>query len=620
MAVGGSGGGGGKASGSAIKAGEAFVELSAKDKGVKDVLNSIGEKFKKAGKMFTGIGLGLAAGGTAVLAPLLGLFKEAIERADGIQDVADRMDATTEAVSRLGYAAELSASSLEDIEGANNILTKAMAAASQGSKEQIDAFDKLGLSAQDLSEMDVDERFLKIAEGLDEIQDPLEKDAVLFGIFGKSALKLRPLFKDGAEGLKALYTEAERAGAVLSSDDAAKAAKAMDSLDRIVKATKYTFLEIGMSLLGFTDQLENSSFTIIDFLSHIRNFIKENRQVIVTVAAVAAGVIAAGLTITAFGLAISAVVTGITTLITVGSTVLGVVFSPLLIKIALITAAFVGLSYVLMELTGTTGDFINAFDSIKGIITDTFEAVLNALKASNFELAGQILVLAFATAGAEIALVFTKMWVGIKNTFVEAFHDIIFLFKSYWNDASTWLKNVFADLGGFLLKTMVKVFDLLREPLKKIGIQLGLEGFTDKIIDQATEEIKKEHRKENVDKARELNEGLDRGRENRKKFRENQILEAEDEVNKFKRALRQLIDKANEPIDKEWGGGGDWSTNAMQTLADAVRGTFQSADFRSALGIGKGDKIGKDQLKEQQKTNDKLDDLLGMVENGASFT
>lgn len=610
MALGGSSGGGGKGSASAIKAGEAFVELSVNDGPLKKALGTVANRIGRLGKQIAGIGAAAGAAGGAVVIPLLGLFKEAIERADNLQDAADRLETTTEAVSKLGYAAELSASSLEDIETANVALKKAMVAAGEGSKDQIEAFDNIGVSAEEFANINVDEQFLLIANALDQMDGPLEKNKLLFDLFGKSAVKLTPLFKDGAEGLKGLYTEAERAGAVLSSEDAANSARAMDALDRTWKAAKYTILEVGMSLIGFTDHLENGSQTILDNLKIVRDWIKENRSIVVSIAGVAAGVMAGGTALTVLGLGITGLVTGITTLITVFGTIIGTILSPFVLKIALISAAIAGLTYLLLELTGTTGDVIPMFQAMGSAIVEAFGGIMDALKAGNFALAGKIALVGLAVVFQEGVVVLTKIWVGFKDKIGDVFYDLIYLIKDAWIDFTAWFEKTTIKAASAAIRAILAI-----DPTGQFQKIIGLtEQEVNRGEQLATELADKQANKQHID----LNKEQQKDEVERRAYRRKQIQDELENLDILKQGLKDLVEQAKQPPKekeaKGFSGGADFSP--ITKLADAVKGTFRSADYRGSLALGDGQKIQKDQLKELQGINGKLGVIQGKIEPG----
>lgn len=608
MAIGGSGGKGGNKS--AIKAGEAFVELSADDTKLQDALKRIANKVHSTGLKLAKFGAITGAAGAALLGPLIGLFAQAVKYGDSIQDAADRAGASAEGISRLGYAADLSAASLEDVEGANQKLTKAAVAAARGSKEQAKAFQAMGISADDFLQMDIDERFLTIAETLDTLETPLEKNAFLFDVFGKSAGQLKPLFMNGAEGLRALLKESDRVGQTISNDDAAKSARMMDVYDKSIKAVKYTLMSVGMALFGFTDGAENLSEVFIGTLKGIRDFITENRKIIMIVASVGAGIIAFGSALTVAGLALSGIVAGFSALITVGSAILP--FLPIIIGLfaglAGTAAAIYNLHTILkligidvVALTaGFRGDFVDSIMSIGETFSQTFGGILAALSKGDLALAGEIAMVGLTLAFEKGILFLTKQWVNFKGIFVDIWHDMVFIVKSLWNDLITWILKKLVNMGADILIGIKKldVFDAL--PIDAAQIEADRKRTLD-MLD-----------KQNVGKGSELNKEYDARKKANDEFRKGQLKDQESVVEKLQQYLDDLIGKANKKDEKPWESPSGKFQEALDKMADGVKGAFQSSDFRGLLAQGPANKIAKDQLEvgkkqlgELQKLNNK---------------
>lgn len=615
MAIGGNSGGGGKASSNAIKAGEAFYEISADDSKLKQTLNNVADRLKKTASIMRGVGIGAMVAGTAVLAPLLALFKEAAERADSIQDVADRMNASTEAVSKLGYAAEFSAASLGDIERGNALLTKSALAAQKGTEAQAKAFEKIGISAEQFLDMDVDERFLAIAEAYDAAGSEAEKSALLFSIFGKSAIALRPLFQNGAEGLREWFNEAEKVGAVINRDDAQKAAKTMDAYDRSIKSIKYTLLEVGMSFLGFSGSIEEGSQAFASILKGIREFVKENRQAIAIIAAIAAGVIALGAALTAIGFIIPALVTGITTLTTVGVAVIGFVFSPLALKIAIITAAVVvltaivvGLTYAFLKLTGVGAILGEMFSGLWDTFKTTIGGILAAMMKGDFKLAGDIAMVGLQVAISQGILTLTKLWNKFKANFVDGWHASIMFVKMAFVGFFDSIKLALVRTLTFIIEQFQKVARAVggEDILKNMGIDTG-----EMLNRLRGEEAKIEQTLK--DKMQPIRDEFDKEQRVRDESRKKDEQAAEDELNKFRMLLEHMTAQANareERQKKEREDMGMRPDIIADKLATAVRGTFRSADYRGALAIGPANP----EMKKQTKLLEGIDDKLGNIE------
>jgi hypothetical protein len=186
-----------------------------------------------------------AKGAAASLAGALsvGLFvqagRAALDYADNIGKMAQKIGMTTEELSRLNYAAKLSDLSLQELQGGLQQLSKNMEAGSEG-------LAALGISATDSSGnlRSTSEVMLEVAEAFAGMEDGAGKTAIAMNIFGRSGANLIPMLNAGRNGLASMGDEAKRLGVVIS-DDAARAAETFnDNMTRLQTATQGVVQEI----------------------------------------------------------------------------------------------------------------------------------------------------------------------------------------------------------------------------------------------------------------------------------------------------------------------------------------------------------------------------------------
>jgi ribosomal protein L12E/L44/L45/RPP1/RPP2 len=106
--------GGGKSKAGDVRAGGAFVEISAKDKlsGTLTKLKARAEAFAAGLKT---IGTKTALLGGAALAPMLALFKGGVDRAERIDQMSKSMGIAADEMQRLAYAADVAGVSIDDV-------------------------------------------------------------------------------------------------------------------------------------------------------------------------------------------------------------------------------------------------------------------------------------------------------------------------------------------------------------------------------------------------------------------------------------------------------------------------------------------------------------------------
>lgn len=146
---------------------------------------------------------------------------------------------------------------------------KAISEAAQGSKAYVDAFQRIGLSAQELINLSPDEQFEKIAVALNNIQNPTERTALALEIFGKSGRALVPMLDDVAEKLKQAKDFNDKFNISLNEIDAAKVEEANDSFGRLFKALgglgNTIAVAVSPAITGLSEEILNAGLDGEDF-------------------------------------------------------------------------------------------------------------------------------------------------------------------------------------------------------------------------------------------------------------------------------------------------------------------------------------------------------------------
>jgi hypothetical protein len=178
------------------------------------------------------LGLGAALSVAGLATGLVSITKGAIEAVDALNDTAGKLGTTTEQLSELRYAAEITGSHAEDLDAAIGKMNANLGDAAAKGGPAADALKKLGLSAGDLVKLDPGDAFKKIAGGFAKLSGPAEQAAVALDIFGKGGINVLNTLKAGPEVLAKMADEAKRLGVSVSSVDAAQIGATKDALDR----------------------------------------------------------------------------------------------------------------------------------------------------------------------------------------------------------------------------------------------------------------------------------------------------------------------------------------------------------------------------------------------------
>jgi uncharacterized membrane protein YgcG len=182
--------------------------------------------------------------------------KAALNYADKIGKVSQKVGMTTEELSGLNYAAKLSDVSIGQLQSSLGIMARKMG-------DSADSFQALGVSLRNTDGtmrgtnqvlMDVADKFARMPDGVQKSQWALE-------LFGRSGLDLIPLLNGGAAGISAMTEQARMFGVVVSQD-AARGAEQFN--DNITRMQQYVAGAVQNFTTGMTPALVNVSEALVN--------------------------------------------------------------------------------------------------------------------------------------------------------------------------------------------------------------------------------------------------------------------------------------------------------------------------------------------------------------------
>lgn len=253
----------------------------------------------------------VGAAATRAAAGMLAFVGDAAKWADDLNTLSSITGITTNELQKMQYASNLIDVDVTTVTGSLTKLTKAMSSAKDGSGTAAEAFKTLRVNiidAVDGSLRDRQEVFSEIIEALGQIESETERDALAMTVLGKSAEQLNPLIKGGAEQLKTLGDEAERAGLILDQKtidslhsfndqvDTLKAqggqltkilaSQAKPAVEDIVKLGDDLITEVnGLAKSGAIEGMARDAAKLIrrgvDNLKKLLEFINQNKEAIV---------------------------------------------------------------------------------------------------------------------------------------------------------------------------------------------------------------------------------------------------------------------------------------------------------------------------------------------------
>lgn len=208
------------------------------EKKLNDVEKQSGDSGKKAGDAFAGrYAEGfrkLSASITVAIGAIVFAVKKLNDQMDQVGKQAQALGVTTEAMSRLQYAAQVSGASVQDLNTAMISLSRRMGERDQLS-EGVRLFDALGISVTNAAGRmkSADQIMVDLATKFERMEDGAGKTEIAVRLFGESGARLIPLLNGGAAGMAELFEQSDKLGNTLNDKTAKAAAEFNDSITRI---------------------------------------------------------------------------------------------------------------------------------------------------------------------------------------------------------------------------------------------------------------------------------------------------------------------------------------------------------------------------------------------------
>ena len=401
-----------------IKAGRAYIELGVGDK-LTSGLKRAQARLKAFGSGMTTWGTRILAAGAALATPAIIAAKSFASMGDAVAKMSRRTGVGVEALSELGYAAELSGTDMESLENGLRRMQRTVYDAGRDLSTAKDALADLGLSAKDFEGLSPEDQFTLLSEAVSRVADPSRKAAVAMAVLGRSGTMMLPMMEKGAAGLDEMRKKARDLGLSISTKDAAAAERLTDAFTAVWRVIKQVGFAIGAAL---APQLSDISEKAAAWTSAAIAWINQNRGLIVSIAKLAVGVVAAGAALVVAGKAVSL----FGNLLGAAATVIPLLLSP----IGMVITAVGALGAYMLTSTAAGGKALDwlggKFSVLQDDAAEAYGGITDALAAGDIGLAAKVL-------WSTLKLWWTRgvSWLG-----------------QIWNDAMLWLKDTFTQAWG----------------------------------------------------------------------------------------------------------------------------------------------------------------------------
>ncbi len=540
--------------------------------------------------------------------PFVAAAKVFADAGSELNDMSARTGLSVEALSALGHAASMTGADLGTVETASKKMQKALSAAAGGASAAEEAFTELGLDFRRLLKLSPDRQFEAVAKAIGRVQNPAMRAGLAMTVFGKSGTNLLPMIQD----FDALTGEAKKFNLVWTQDDAEKADALGDAIDLLTASGKKVFNVFGASVAPILTDL---ALTLASVASRAIEWANDNRELLATVFKLGASVLVAGTGVVWFGLALKGAGIALGAI----AALIVTLVSPLgLITAALVTGGSAFTQYTEMGKSALAGLLETA--------TTTFAGIADALKGGEIVLAGRIL-------WAGLRVEFQKGVIAVNAIFAdwgvatqEVFSGISDRIAGSMIDAAAAIQTVFAKLVESLTTIwagFAGLFEAIWVGIKSKFTEIDVEGEFKRINDAAVERVAQG--RADLDKIEEdrkaarsaLADARQPQNDARRQAAEDALKASQDELERAKAELAAMVQEAKKKADAvsvakkpdqfREADLTEGLRNAGKTVD--VQGTFSAAAVR---GLGAGESVTdavKSGVKEQKKTNDKLDKI-----------
>ncbi len=209
----------------------------------------------------------VAAAGVAMAGAMAVGIKKSIDEADEMSKAAQKFGTTTEELSRLKHAADLSGVSFEGMGASIRVLSRNMQEMANGANNTASqAFRALGVSVTnaDGTLRSSTAVMTDVAARFAQMEDGAQKTALAMAIFGRSGTDLIPMLNAGADGLREMMEEADQLGIVIDGNTARAAEAFNDNLTRLQRVKDGLIMKITAQLLPALELLSEQFLKFVN--------------------------------------------------------------------------------------------------------------------------------------------------------------------------------------------------------------------------------------------------------------------------------------------------------------------------------------------------------------------
>lgn len=214
-----------------VRIGADTTDLKKGEADASSAMSRMSAGFATAAKAAAAMGVAVAS---AMAAVAIAATKSSLETIDAQSKIAARLGATVTGLQALTHAGGLAGLEMSEVERSLELMNSRLGEVARTAEgPAYEALKRLGLSAQDLSKMDADERVAALADRITELGYTTQQQADVLREFGIRNQSLMNLMEGGGGSIRAAREEIQAFGIAISDIDAIRIEQANDAVTRM---------------------------------------------------------------------------------------------------------------------------------------------------------------------------------------------------------------------------------------------------------------------------------------------------------------------------------------------------------------------------------------------------
>ena len=219
---------------------ELFVKIGAKDEAsgtISKITSGLGKGLATAAKVGAAAVTAVTAAAGAMSAAFIKGTSEVAQYGDNIDKMSQKMGLSAQAYQEWDFIMQHSGTSMESLKAGMKTLANAVDSGN-------DAFERLGITQEEIATMNQEELFAKTIEQLQKVENETERTYLAGQLLGRGATELGALLNTSAEDTEAMRKQVHELGGVMSNEAVKAAAAYQDSLQNM--QTAFSGIQRGM--------------------------------------------------------------------------------------------------------------------------------------------------------------------------------------------------------------------------------------------------------------------------------------------------------------------------------------------------------------------------------------